>query len=240
MRPLANFPPSIWGDRFISFSLDNSTLEAYAKALEEPKEAVRSLIIDTTIDAKTKQNLIYSVHRLGLSYLYPEEINAQLDKLFKEHNLKDYEEVDLYTISVQFQVYRHHGYRLSSDVFNKFKDSSSGTFKEYITSDVKGMLGLYESAYLRLHGEDILDEALEFTETRLKKIVCTLEGNLARQVNQVLKRSFHNGMPMVEARLYFSTYKEESSSDESILELAKVHFNYLQLLQKEELRIVSQ
>ncbi|KAJ9542776.1 hypothetical protein OSB04_029282 [Centaurea solstitialis] len=240
VRPLANFPPSIWADCFISFSLENTILKAYAKALEERKEAVRNLIIEATTDATTKLSLIYSVHRLGLSYIYSEEIDAQLDKLFKEIDLKDYEEVDLYTISVQFQVFRHHGYRLSSDVFNKFKDNSSNTFKEYVTRDVKGMLGLYESAYLRLHGEDILDEALEFTETRLKKIVCTLEGNLVRQVNQVLKRPFHNGMPMVEARLYFNTYKEESSSDETILDLAKVHFNYLQLLQKEELRIVSQ
>ncbi|MFS7965084.1 hypothetical protein Hanom_Chr08g00757921 [Helianthus anomalus] len=24
VRPLVNFPPSIWGDRFLSFSLDNS------------------------------------------------------------------------------------------------------------------------------------------------------------------------------------------------------------------------
>ncbi|KAI3746412.1 hypothetical protein L6452_08845 [Arctium lappa] len=125
VRPLANFPPSIWADRFISFSLDNTTLEAYAKAVEELKEAVRSLIIDTTIDETTKLSLIYSVHRLGLSYLYSEEIDAQLDKLFKELDLKDYEEVDLYTISVQFQVFRHHGYRLSSDVFNKFKDNST-------------------------------------------------------------------------------------------------------------------
>nr|GEY38295.1 germacrene A synthase [Tanacetum cinerariifolium] len=24
VRPLANFPPSVWGDRFLSFSLDKS------------------------------------------------------------------------------------------------------------------------------------------------------------------------------------------------------------------------
>ncbi|KAI3746419.1 hypothetical protein L6452_08852 [Arctium lappa] len=259
VRPLANFPPSIWADRFISFSLDNTvrsisdplrqqqtpeveiasvqrpippnpmavnsdnnqwtkhflnssphaaldsqqlifqfvealgplklfhdllvisilvsvwtselvskyndhkaeliaqTLEAYAKAVEESKEAVRSLIIDTTIDATTKLSLIYSVHRLGLSYLYSEEIDAQLDKLFKELDLKDYEEVDLYTISVQFQVFRHHGYRLSSDVFNKFKDNSTSKFKEYVTSDVKEGRTSYRLSVVERYGISDLD-----------------------------------------------------------------------------------
>ncbi|KAL7615072.1 hypothetical protein Lser_V15G05653 [Lactuca serriola] len=240
VRPLANFPPSIWADRFISFSLDNNELEAYANALEGPKEAVRNLITDTTFDATAKLKLIYSVHRLGLSYLYPEEIDTELNEIFKKIDLQYYEHVDLYTISVQFQVFRHHGYKLSSDVFKKFKDNNTGTFTDDVTKDVKGMLSLYESAHLRLHGEDLLDEALAFTEAQLKRIVSTLEGDLARQVNQVLKRPFHTGMPMVEARLYFSTHEEDFSSHESVVKLAKVHFNYLQLQQKEELRMVSQ
>ncbi|KAJ9557520.1 hypothetical protein OSB04_012134 [Centaurea solstitialis] len=239
VRPLANFPPSVWGDRFLSFSLDNSELERYAKAMEEPKKEMRKLILDPTMDSNTKLSLIYSVHRLGLTYLFLKEIEDQLDKLFNELNLQDYDEADLYTISINFQVFRHLGYKLSCDVFNKFKDSSSGTFKQYVTTDVKGMLGLYESAQLRLRGEFILDEALAFAETQLKSVVNTLEGNLARQVMQSLRRPFHQGMPMVEARLYLSNYEEECSTYKSLLKLAKLHFNYLQLQQKEELRIVS-
>ncbi|KAI3668963.1 hypothetical protein L6452_40180 [Arctium lappa] len=239
VRPLANFPPSVWGDRFLSFSLDNSELERIAKAMEEPKEELRRLILDPAMGSNTKLSLIYSVHRLGLTYLFLQEIEGQLDKLFNELNLQDDDEADLHTISVNFQVFRHLGYKLSCDVFNKFKDSSSGTFKEYITTDVKGMLGLYESAQLRLRGELILDEASTFAETQLKSVVNTLEGNLARQVKQSLRRPFHQGMPMVEARLYFSTYEEECSTHESLLKLAKLHFNYLQLQQKKELRIVS-
>ncbi|KAK9079256.1 hypothetical protein SSX86_000926 [Deinandra increscens subsp. villosa] len=101
------------------------------------------------------------------------------------------------------------------------------------------MLGLYESAQLRLKGEKILDDALAFTEAKLKSLVNTLEGNLAEQVKQSLKRPFHHGMPMVEARLYFSNYQEECSTHDSLVKLAEMHFNYLQLQQKEELRIVS-
>ncbi|MBZ5797691.1 hypothetical protein K8353_47550, partial [Burkholderia contaminans] len=49
-----------------------------------------------------------------------------------------------------------------SDVFNKFKDSQ-GNSKKSLIENPKGMLSLYEAAHLRDHGEDILDEALDFT-----------------------------------------------------------------------------
>nr|GEU53345.1 germacrene A synthase [Tanacetum cinerariifolium] len=212
VRPLANFPPSVWGDRFLSFSLDKSEFERYALAMEKPKEDLRKLIMDPTMNSNEKLGLIYSVHRLGLTYMFLQEIESQLDKLFNEFSLQDYEEVDLYTISINFQVFRHLGYKLPCDVFNKFKDASSGTFKESITSDVRG---------------------------KLKSVVNTLEGNLTQQVKQSLRRPFHQGMPMVEARLYFSNYKEECSSHDSLFKLAKLHFKYLELQQKEELRIVT-
>ncbi|PWA48096.1 germacrene A synthase [Artemisia annua] len=239
VRPLANFPPSVWGDRFLSFSLDRSELERYAIAMEKPKEDLRKLIVDPTMDSNEKLGLIYSVHRLGLTYMFLQEIESQLDKLFNKFSLQDYEEVDLYTISINFQVFRHLGYKLPCDVFNKFKDVSSGTFKASIMSDVRGMLGLYESAQLRIRGEKILDEASVFTEAKLKSVVNTLEGDLAQQVTQSLRRPFHQGMPMVEARLYFSNYEKECSTYDSLLKLAKLHFKYLELQQKEELRIVS-
>nr|QIK00169.1 sesquiterpene synthase 3 [Senecio scandens var. incisus] len=240
VRPLADFPPSIWGDCFLSFSLDNSELEAYAKTIEEHKEEMRSFITNPTIDSNAKLSFIYSVYRLGLTYLFMKEIDDQLDTLFTEINMQDYVEVDLHTISIHFQVFRNHGYRFSCDVFNKFKDCSSGTFKEDIISDVRGMLSFYESAQLRIKGETILDEAFIFTESNLKSIENTLEGNLARQVKYALFRPFHRGMQIVEARMYLLNYEEECSTYGSLLKLAKLHFNYLQLLQKEELRIVSQ
>lgn len=239
VRPLANFPPSMWGDRFLSFSLDNSELEAYVKAIDEPKEDLRRLIINHTIDSNAKLSLIYSLHRLGLTYLFTEEIDAQLDKLFNELNLQDYHEIDLYTISIHFQVFRIHGYRLSCDVFNKFMDWALGAFKEDITTDVRGMLAFYESTQLRTRGEYILDKAFTFTKAKLNNLEKVLKGNLSRQVKHALSKPIHRGMPMVEARLYLLNYEEECSMYDSLLKLANLHFNYLQLIQKEELRIVS-
>ncbi|KAJ9567134.1 hypothetical protein OSB04_003100 [Centaurea solstitialis] len=239
LRHLANFPPSIWGDRFLYFSVDNLESKAYAQAMEEPKEEVRRLIINQTMDSNAKLGLIYYVYRLGLKYLFSDEIAGQLDKLFKELNFNTWDEADLYTTSVNFQVFRHFGYKLSCDVFNKFKDHGSGKFKEYINNDVRGMLSFYECAYLGTNEEYILDEALAFTKAQLKTTFNILQGNLARQVKHALERPFNRGMPMMEARLYFSNYIEECSSYDSLRRLANAHFKYLQLLQKKELSIVS-
>ena len=124
-------------------------------------------------------------------------------------------------------------------MFNKFKDSRSSAWREDITIDVRGMLGLYESSQLRTRGECILDEAFTFTKGKLDSLEKTLEGNLLQQVKHALRRPFHRGIPMVEARLYLLNYVEECSTNDSLLKIARVHFKYLQLLQKEELRIVS-
>ncbi|XP_071689632.1 10-epi-juneol synthase-like [Rutidosis leptorrhynchoides] len=240
IRPLANFLPSIWGDCFLSFHIDDLEHKAYAKAIEMPKEELGRLIIDKSMDANEKLSLINSVHRLGLTYLFREEIEGQLDKLFKELDMKDYDVTDLYTISVNFQVFRQFGDNLSCDVFSKFKDDhSSHKFKEYIMDDVKGMLSFYESTQLRTTNECILDEALVFTQTQLMSVVDRLEGNLATKVKHALMSPFHKGMQLVEARYYFSNYKEECSRYDSLRKLANAHFNYLQLMQKEELRIMT-
>ncbi|XP_071715372.1 germacrene A synthase 1-like [Rutidosis leptorrhynchoides] len=240
-RPLANFPPSMWGDCFLSYSLDKKELEALAKAMEEHKEELRTLIINPKSDLNAKMNLIYSVYRLGLTYLFVKEIDCQLDTLFKELNMEYYLELDLYTISIYFQVFRTHGYNVSCDLFNKFKDDSSGSFKEDIIDDVRGMLGLYEASQLRTHGESVLDDAFVFTESKLKSVEpLTLDGNLVRQVKHAITRPFHRGVPMVEARLYLINYEEECSTYESLLKLAKLHFNYLQLLQRTRIRLFEE
>ncbi|PWA38992.1 10-epi-junenol synthase [Artemisia annua] len=236
VRPFAKFLPSIWGDRFLSFSFDKSELKALGKAIEEPKEDVRRLILNTAMDPNEKLKLIYSVYRLGLTYLFAEEIDDQVDKIFKEVNMDDYAEPDLYTVSTNFQVFRLHGYKLSCDVFNKFKDYRSGQFMANVTTDnMRAILSFYESAQLRIRGEYILDEASEFSESQLKGVVDTLEEKLARKVKHALISPFHRGLQMVEARLYFSNYEEEFSMYNSLQNLANAHFRYLQLLQKEEL-----
>ncbi|XP_059665358.1 valerianol synthase TPS1A-like [Cornus florida] len=235
-RPLANFPPSIWGDRFLSFSLDNQVFEMNAKEIEVLKEEVKIILVAAKNKPVEKINLINTIERLGISYHFEKEIEDQLEQIF--HSLADLEDNDLCTAAISFRVFRQHGYNMSSDIFNKFKDSN-GEFKENLTSDVMGMLNLYEAAHLRIHGEDILDEALAFTITHLESMVTHLSPFLAKQVMHALNQPLHMGIPRVETRYYISIYQEDVSKNELLLKLAKLDFNQLQSMHKQELCHVS-
>ena len=97
------------------------------------------------------------------------------------------------------------------------------------------MLGLYEAAHLRVHGEDILDEALAFTTTHLKSLVEHLEYPLAVKVNKALYRPIRKGLERLEARSYISIYQDEASHSKALLELAHL----LQSLHKKELSHIA-
>ncbi|RYQ97075.1 hypothetical protein Ahy_B08g093069 [Arachis hypogaea] len=126
------------------------------------------------------------------------------------------------------------GYNISSDIFNKFKNKK-GEFDEIIVvQDVKGMWSLYEAAQLRVHGEDILEKAHEFTYNKLKSITNQLSPSLAEQVNQSLVQPFHKAIPRMKARSYMSFYEESSTHDKILLKFAKLDFNMLQKWYRKE------
>jgi hypothetical protein len=48
---------------------------------------------------------------------------------------------------------------LHADVFLKFKDKHGN----FVNADTRSLLSLYNAAYLRSHGEALLDEAISFS-----------------------------------------------------------------------------
>ncbi|CAA2974643.1 vetispiradiene synthase 2-like [Olea europaea subsp. europaea] len=116
------------------------------------------------------------------------------------------EAYDLYTVALHFRVFRQHGYRISCGIFKKFIDEN-GKFKETIKRDARGLLSLYEAAYLRVHGEDILEDALVSTMANLKSMAPHLSYGLGKQVTHALMQSIHFGIPRIEfkelARAYY-------------------------------------
>ncbi|XVF70499.1 hypothetical protein PTKIN_Ptkin11bG0166600 [Pterospermum kingtungense] len=90
---------------------------------------------------------------------------------------------------------------MSHVAFKKFKDEE-GNFKSSLTSDVRGLLELYEASYTRVHGEEILNEAISFATTHLTLSAATLDYPLSEQVAYALKQSIRRGLSRVEARKY--------------------------------------
>ncbi|KAE8125689.1 hypothetical protein FH972_020467 [Carpinus fangiana] len=244
-RRTGNFSPSIWGDRFLKSASELETddhNEKINQQVQELEEKVRKMLMAPGEGSSQKLNLIDAIQRLGVSYHFENEIQEILQQLHKStlHDSPDHEDDDddLYSVALRFRLLRQHGYNISSDEFAKFKDNK-GNFKESLINDVQGMLSLYEAAHLRVHGEDILDEALVFTATHLKSVASHLSPPLATQVSHALKQPIRKGMPRLEATFYISIYQQDASHNEVLLTFAKLDFNLLQKLHQKELSEIS-
>ncbi|CAL9774244.1 unnamed protein product, partial [Musa acuminata subsp. burmannicoides] len=115
-------------------------------------EQVRSMFKDTT-DILQTMDLVDSIQLLGLSYHFEKEISEALNRV---HDA-DFNDHALYDTALRFQLLRQQGYHVTPDVFNKFKDEERNLVST-LKDDPKGLLSLYNAAYLRIHEETILDE----------------------------------------------------------------------------------
>ncbi|MED6167491.1 hypothetical protein PIB30_003462 [Stylosanthes scabra] len=101
------------------------------------------------------------------------------------------------------------------------------------------MWSLFEAAQLRIDGEDILEEAHDFTYTNLKSIINQLNSSLAGQINQSLRQPLHKAIPRIGARSYISFYKEDPSHNKELLAFANLDFNMLQKLHQKEVGSIT-
>ncbi|KAK9133649.1 hypothetical protein Scep_013177 [Stephania cephalantha] len=132
-------------------------------------------------------------------------------------------------------------------IFTKFKDNK-GDFESSLTDDAIGMLSLYDAAHIRIHGEDVLEEAHNFTTTNLvylmKSSPSFSSSPLGRQVQHSLEQPLHKGVPRLETRHYISLYQENDENfkyywSDSVRKLAKLDFESVQALHRQELYNIS-
>ncbi|GLT83136.1 hypothetical protein SLE2022_014450 [Rubroshorea leprosula] len=84
-----------------------------------------------------------------------------------------------------FGLLRQHGYQVPAGIFNEFKDEK-GRFKHEFSTDITGLMELYEASQLIIEGEDILDKAREFSAKHLKAWEEKLDHYHARVVKNTL------------------------------------------------------
>ncbi|XP_058072971.1 beta-cubebene synthase-like isoform X3 [Magnolia sinica] len=237
-RAWVKYHPSIWGDHFIAASPDSmQRLDAQKGRGEELKVVVRSMF-STVNDPLLKMNLIDAVQRLGVAYHFEIDIDKALRQIHDDHINGTDDGFDLQTLALQFRLLRQQGYNVSSSVFTKFKDDE-GNFSAILSSDTRGLLSLYEAAFLGIHGDDILDEAISFTTVHLKSALPHLSAPLTKLVELALEIPLHRRLERLQTRSYISIYEEDEERNDVLLEFAKLEFHRLQSLHQRDLRDIS-
>ncbi|XXG69515.1 hypothetical protein AAC387_Pa06g2360 [Persea americana] len=235
-RRSGNYKPSIWDYDFVQSLVSDYEVETHATRVEKLKEDVKYLL-KATDSSLTQIGLIDNLHRLGVSGLFENEIKQLLCTISSDKTSIEMKE-DLHAVSTRFRLLRQHGYKVSAEVFNDFKDEKGG-FKEGLLSDIKGMLSLYEASHLAFPGETILDEARAFTSTHLMDIKENIDPILHKKVEHALDIPLHWRLEKLESRWYMDIYTREEGMNSSLLELAKLHFNFIQAAFQRNLRSVS-
>ncbi|KAI3728037.1 hypothetical protein L6452_16664 [Arctium lappa] len=240
IRNTVNFHSSIWGDQFLTYDKRQDRVWEEQRA-KELKEEVRKELVIIGLTKPTQHvkllEFIDAVQGLGVAYHFEEEIEECLEHIHITYGDQWFDN-DLQTTSLWFRLLRQQGFNVSSGVFDKYKNED-GNFMESVREDVRGMVCLYEAAYMRVEGEEVLDQALEFTTYHLGNIVenhvCSHDPSLETQIRQALQQPLRKRLPRLEALRYIPIYQQQASHNEALLMLAKLDFNLLQELHRKEL-----
>ncbi|KAE8704278.1 putative Terpene synthase 21 [Hibiscus syriacus] len=238
LRPMPSFSKNIWRDQFPPTG--DLVFDSFTKEIDPLKEKVKDMLKASTADPIENVKLIDTLLRLGVSYHFENDIQNQLESIFSslQSVLVAGNDLDLNSTSIVFRVFRQYGFKMSCDVFNKFKDID-GKLKEILIDDAKGMLSLYEASHLRVHGECVLEEALAFTTANLNSSAKKFSPLVAKLITNALDQPLNKSSPRLAARTYISFYEEEESRDEPLLKFAKLDFNQVQILHKQEVSQIT-
>ncbi|WZZ72915.1 hypothetical protein YC2023_084285 [Brassica napus] len=154
-RPLADYSANIWEDLSTYFSKSElGSTETLKEKHSTLKEAVKESFMASKVNPTNNIKFIDSLCRLGVSYHFEIDIVEQLGNLFDSLDfdwLIRRDECNLYTVGLLFQVFRQFGFKLSADVFEKFK-GEDGKFEEHLIADASSILSLYEASQWNTHG----------------------------------------------------------------------------------------
>lgn len=127
-----------------------------------------------------------------------------------------------------------------ADVFHIFINKM-GTVNPWLNEDIKGILCLYEASYLSVEGENILEEARDFTRNFLEEYLeRTVDQNdLTAIINHAMELPLHWRMLRLEARWFIDVYERSQGMNPILLELAKLDYNMVQATYQEDLKHAS-
>ena len=122
-------------------------------------------------------------------------------------------------------------------MFRGFMDETTGLFKKSTQANIKEMLQLLEASHLAFEGENILDEARDFSTATLKETISNnLGSDLTEQVAHVLELPSQRRVQWFEVQWHINAYEKDTHMNPILLQLAKLHFNIVQATLQTDLR----
>uniref|UniRef100_A0A0E0GZA7 Terpene synthase N-terminal domain-containing protein n=1 Tax=Oryza nivara TaxID=4536 RepID=A0A0E0GZA7_ORYNI len=239
-KEASGFEPSMWRDFFINYEpkpLQACRSEEWmVERAEKLKDDVRRLF-ETCDSTERRMQLVDAVQHLGTDHLFKEEIEYSLSEI----NASEFISSSLHDVALRSRLLRQHGFRVSLDVFNKFK-GDDGRFVSGITDDPRGLLSLYNAAHLLTHDEPELEEAITFATQHLASLSSgtDLNPHLIDQINRALDVPLPRTFRRMESLFHMSEYRQEEGHIPILLELAKLDFNLLQHVHLRELKAISE
>ncbi|KAI3687972.1 hypothetical protein L1987_81678 [Smallanthus sonchifolius] len=183
----------------------------YAARADHLKKVVKMMIQKSSNveNPLTSKELVDHLQRLGISYHFKEEISDALEMIY----------------------YQTH-------IFGNFKDKIENlNLCRY--EDMVGILNLYEASYHSFENECILDEARDLTTIYLKEKLDEINESIAPLVRHALEVPLQSRVPRVEARWFIEVYEKRSDMNPTLIELAKLDFNMVQIVHIEDLKHAS-
>ncbi|CAL0309465.1 unnamed protein product [Lupinus luteus] len=130
---------------------------------------------------------------------------------------------------------------MSTEVFDKFIDKR-GKFNERLCRNMKGIRDLYEASHLSIAGEDILDEAEQFSKQVLKGRLLgnCFDNHEAKLVRNTLQNPSHKSLAMFTGREFFGDFHNMNNGWlGSFKDFAKIDFNLQQHLHRLQIHQIS-
>ncbi|XP_022777388.1 (3S,6E)-nerolidol synthase 1-like [Durio zibethinus] len=183
--------------------------------------------------------MIDAIQRLGIDHHFQNEIEKVLQKQYVLSCSNGFDDHDLHEVALRFRLLRQEGYFVPAGVFNRYKDRE-GSFRHELGRDIIGLMELYEASQLGIKGEDILDEAREFSSQILEKWrnaeVGLLSGGVIRKT---LDQPYHKSLSRFTARNLLTNFQGTNGWINILQELAKLDFNMVQSLHQQEIVRIS-
>nr|AKN58860.1 monoterpene synthase-like protein [Freesia hybrid cultivar] len=239
LRRAASYPQNIWDDSYIQALNCGYMGDEQVNEIRKLKEEVGQLFSDSK-EILYQIELIDELQQLGVAYHFQDEIKDKLSTIFCSlEKTRLFMDNDLKTTSLIFRLLREHGFHVSADIFNSFREEG-GNFKLCLKNDVEGMLSLYEASFLGIEGDNQLDEARMFATEHLRHLLESLvEASVRERVAHSLELPLYWRMSRLHTRWFIDWYEKKVDKNSNLCRLAKLDFNFVQNIYKRELKELS-